>query len=89
MNEEKDSTIFTAYEDWEELDPVRPEKNLLFAVLMSAMNDLRRDGETRRKATEFFLNNDESYLFSFRTICDYLSLDPGHVLYIAGFRNGG
>ena len=86
MSQDKEAVVFTAYDDWEEFDPVRPEKNLLFAVLLSAMNDLRREGDSQRKATEFFLSRDDEYLFSFRAICDYLKLDPKQVLYIAGLE---
>lgn len=83
-NEDKDIALFTAYEDAEPFDPAGPEKNLLLAVLTSALSDLKQDGQPARRATEFFLSSDEDYIFSFRGICSYLDIDPGKVLMIAG-----
>lgn len=86
MERENDSINLIAYEDCEPFDQVRPEKNLLFAVLLSAMNDLKKEGEAHRKATEFFLSGEDDYIFSFRSICDYLSIDPHRILYITGLK---
>ena len=86
MQQEKDIALFTAYDDWEGHDPSRPEKNLLLAVLLSAINDLSKDGDAQRKATQFFLNHEDDYLFSFRTICDYLKIDPNRILFVTGLN---
>jgi hypothetical protein len=51
---------------------------------MSALNDLKQSGDLQRKATEFFLSREEDYIFSFRSICDFLSVDPTKVLKVAG-----
>ncbi len=75
------------FEGEEPYDVVTPEKNLLRAVLMSAFNDLKREGELGRKATEFFLDRDEEYIFSFRAICDFLSVDPKRVLRVTGLNS--
>lgn len=84
--DEKNVTIHAAYDDVEPHDPIRPEKNLLLAVLLSAMSDLKQDGDVKRKACEFFLDREEDYLFSFRSICDYLSIDPDKVLVVTGIK---
>ena len=51
---------------------------------MSALNDLKKQGELGRKATEFFMSSDDEYIFSFRSICDYLSVDPLRILRVTG-----
>ena len=81
MNENKRiEAIDTAYEDWANFDPVEPEKNLLKAILLSAISDLKKSGEPAKEAQEFFLDTDEEYVFSFRAICAHLSVDPEKVL---------
>lgn len=91
MQNEKDRIIFTAYEDIEPADSSAPEKSLLLAVLMSAISDLKKSPKLRRKATDFFLSNEDDYIFSFQAICDYLCLNSKRILYITGLkteRNG-
>lgn len=85
--DEKELAIFTAYDDEEPYDVARPEKSLLLALLLNALSDLNKNGEPHRKATEFFMNEEEDYIFSFRTICSYLSIDPKRVLVFAGIEN--
>lgn len=84
--DEKNIAIFTAYDDQEVFDSTRPEKSLLLAVLLNALSDLNKKGEPQRRATEFFLSDQEDYLFSFKTICSYLSIDPSRVLIFAGLK---
>ena len=84
VKEEKNTTVYVAYEDFEGFDPARPEKNLLRAVLISAMSDLRKRDSSSVKAREFFLGQSEEYLFSFQSICNLLELDPKLVLMITG-----
>lgn len=84
MLKENNSSLFEAYEENEPIDCSRPEKGLLVAVLLTAITDLKKPGDPSRKATEFFLNNDEDYIFSFRSICSHLSVDPHRVLTVAG-----
>lgn len=82
--DEQNGPVLIGFDGEEPFDVVVPEKNLLRAVLMSALNDLKQDGELGRKATEFFLSRDEEYIFSFRAICDFLSVDPKRILRVAG-----
>lgn len=84
--DEKEIAIFTAYEDQEPYDTARPEKSLLLALLLNALSDLNKKGEPKRKATEFFMSEEEDYIFSFKTICSYLSIDPEKVLIFAGLE---
>jgi hypothetical protein len=80
------TAIYIAFEDYEAFDGSHPEKNLLRAVLLSAMNDLNKGGDAGRKAREYFLNADEDYLFSFNSVCSYLNVDPDKILYVTGLR---
>lgn len=85
--DEKRTEVLVAYED-EIFDPVRPEKNLLLAILVSALNDLTKKGRLSRQAQEFFLNEESDYIFSFKAICDQLELDPKQVLLVTGLISG-
>lgn len=87
--ERKDSAIFVAFDDWDHPELATPERSLLRAVLLNAVADLRRPGEHARKATDFFLNKDEDYMFSFHSICSYLNIDPTQVLIVTGLAEGG
>ena len=87
MSKDKAPTsIHVAYEDESPFDLVAPEKGLLNAILQSALLDLNKRGPDRRKAMEYFLDPDEAYIFSFRSICDFLSVDPNKILVVAGLR---
>ena len=81
---QKNTAIYIAYEDCEPVDSALPERNLLRALLFGAMSDLKKNGDVNRKATEFFLSPDEEYIFSFRSICNHLDLDPKLVLVLVG-----
>ncbi|RIL07322.1 MAG: hypothetical protein DCC75_10105 [Proteobacteria bacterium] len=82
----KNAEYHVGYDDMEPYDSAVPEKNLLKAILLSAMADLRKPGEVGRKATEFFLNPNDDYIFSFVSICDYLSIDPRRILRLTGLK---
>ena len=85
MSENKKETVVeVAFEDWEGFDPASPEKGLLKAILLTAINDLKKTGSERKEAEEFLLSTDESYIFSFRTICDFLNVDPNKILMVSG-----
>ena len=87
MSRDKAPTaIHVAYDEDNLFDETAPEKSLLSAILQSALSDLRRGGSDRRKAIEYFLSPDEEYIFSFRSVCDLLSVDPNRVLVVAGLK---
>lgn len=79
-----DTAIETAYEDYQVWDSATPEKNLMRAILRSAMDDIKRRGEAYRDAKRFFLCEDDQYLFSFVSICYNLELCPNRVRRILG-----
>lgn len=80
----KNTTIYVAYEDYEPFDPSLPEKNLLRAILSTAMSDIKKSGEAGRKAMQYFLDQDEEYIFSFRSVCNHLDLDPKTIMWVVG-----
>lgn len=82
--EDKNTAIFVANEEYVPWDPVEPERNLLRAILMSALNDIQKGGSLEEDARSFFLSEEDDYVFSFRAICDFLNLDPSQVLILTG-----
>ncbi len=82
----KDTAIYVAYEDHEPLDESASERNLMSAILMNAMIELNHNGEAGRRAREYFLSKEDDYLFSFRSICNYLSIDPNTILIVSGLK---
>ncbi|NLF25585.1 MAG: hypothetical protein GX589_08030 [Deltaproteobacteria bacterium] len=84
----KDTAIYVAYEDFEPTDLAVAEKDLLRAVLLTAMRDIQRNGEHSKKAREYFLSPEDKHLFSFRSVCDLLDIDRSQVLRIVGLMDG-
>lgn len=81
----RETAIYTAFEDFEPTDVAVPERNLLRAVLMAALNDAKnKNGEARGKAMQYLLSAEDDYLFSFRSICDYLNVDAEKILLVSG-----
>ena len=76
----KDTAIYTAYDGERPWDPAAPEKNLLKALLITALADAQKKGAVRKAALEFFLSEDEDYIFSFRSVCAHLDVDPEMIL---------
>ena len=87
MKDKKNTAIYIAYEDTIPFDPAQPERNLMRAILQSAMSDLRGSGEIHRQAKEFFLGKENEYLFSFQTICSMLEIDPVLILRKVGLKS--
>lgn len=75
----QDTVAFTAFEDYQVWDSSKPERNLLQAILGTALEDLRRGGYHARQARNFFLSNNDAYLFSFTSICDQLGICPNKI----------
>ena len=86
--EDKQNPVFAAYEDVVPWDPSTPEKNLLRALLITAMADLKKNGDVGRQAREYFLSKEDDYLFSFLSVCEYLEIDPRSILKRIGLING-
>ena len=85
-NDEIGSALGVAYEDFEPDDPAAPERCLLVAVLINAMSDLEKQGSSGRLARQFFMSTEDDYLFSFRSICSFLEVDPKRVLTVIGLN---
>lgn len=83
-----DVAIYTAYEDHKASDIAEPEKNLMRAVLRTAMEDIRKRGEPYREARRYLLSNDDFYLYSFLSVCHHLNLCPRTVRTIVGLTTG-
>ena len=83
----EDIAIFTAYDDFCALDSAEAEKNLMRAILKSAMDDMGRTGEMHREAREFFMCPDDHYLFSFLSICHHLELCPHTIRWLLGISS--
>lgn len=68
-------------------EPLEPEKALLMAVLEDAIHQYRkyrrardRDGQERfREVADWIMADDDRWIFSFRNVCELLSLDPDFV----------
>lgn len=76
MNELADTAIYSAFDDFLVKDPAIAERNLMRAILRTAFEDIRKRGEAYRQARQYVLSNDEQYLYSFKSICNHLSLCP-------------
>ena len=77
---DKDVAVFAAYEDIIPWDPSTPEKNLLRAMLITAMADYKKKGKVRRLDYEYFTNPIEVYPFSFKCVCRTLDVNPEDIL---------
>lgn len=69
-----DTALFTAYEEFQGFDTAIAEKNLMRAILRSAIEDMKKRGEYYRQARSFFLSENDSYIYSFLSICRHLGL---------------
>jgi hypothetical protein len=85
--EHKNTAIFTAFDDYEQRELATPEKNLLRAVLVNAIADMGRSGEFSRRARDYFTSSEDDYVFAFRSVCQYLNINPHHILIIVGLED--
>ena len=79
-----ETAIYVAFDDLEAFDTAHSEKDLLKAVLTSAMSELNRGGPGRREAIRYFLDPDDEYVFSFQSVCSYLNIPPKQILIVTG-----
>jgi hypothetical protein len=82
----KDCAIYVAYDDNEPIDLAAPEKRLLQAILETAIDDLLKRGRHAERARDYFLSREQDYVFSFRSVCDYLQIDAQAILRHAGIN---
>ena len=83
----EETTIFIAHEECVSLDIAESEKNLMRAILRTAMDDINKQGELARDARRYFLGGDDEYLYSFRNVCNSLELCPKTILTIVGLHD--
>jgi len=79
-----ETAIFVAHDDFKKRDIAEAERNLMRAVLQTAMEDIRKKGETYHDARRYFGSTDDYYLYSFLSICYHLDLCPRTVRTIVG-----
>ncbi len=79
-----ETAIYIAHDDFVGRDPVEAERNLMRAILQCAMEDIRKGGEAHRDAKRFFFSADETYLYSFASICNHLKLCPRTIHAVIG-----
>ncbi len=55
-----------------------PENELMRAIILRVIEDLKKGGELKVEALEFLNDDDDDdeYVFSFRSICAYLGFNP-------------
>ena len=79
-----ETAIFIAHDDFRKRDVAEAERNLMRAVLETALEDVRKKGETFNDARRYFSSKDDYYLYSFLSICYHLDLCPRTIQTIAG-----
>ncbi len=82
-----ESAIETAFDDHVGYDVSEPERNLMRAVLRSAMEDVKKNGEAHRDAMRFLNSDDDGYLYSFASICNHLGICPRTIRRVLGLRS--
>ena len=88
-----ETAIYVAFDDHQAKDTAEGERNLMRAILRSAMEDIRKCGEPQREARRYFLSEEEGYLYSFLSVCYHLNLCPRTIRTLLGitedlrFRN--
>lgn len=83
----EDTAIYEAYEDFQIFDPSEPEKQLMWAVLRTAIEDVRKRGDLYRDARRYFESKDLYYPFSFLNVCYHLNIPPTSVIHSLGLAD--
>ncbi len=52
------------------------ESELMRAIILRVIDDYNSAGELHKSAVEYLSDEDEEYVFSFKSICRYLGFDP-------------
>ena len=81
-----ETAIFVAHDDYNKRDEAESEKNLMRAILQSAMEDIRKKGEAHRDARRYFSSKDDFYLYSFLSVCYHLDLCPRTIQTVIGLQ---
>ena len=54
-----------------------PINELMRAIVLRAIEDYNSKAEFKQEAIDFFEDEEEEYIFSFKAICQHLGFDPG------------
>ena len=84
MANKPETAIYTAYDDFKQIDHALPERNLMRAMLTLAMDDIRAGGDRARDASRYILEERDDYLYSFISICNHLELCPRTIRRVLG-----
>jgi hypothetical protein len=47
---------------------------------------MARPGEFSRRARDYFTSAEDDYVFAFRSVCQYLNVNPHHILILVGLE---
>ena len=76
---ERETAIHSAYDEYKAFDISEPEKNLMRAILRGALDDVEKRGISHKEAWNYIMDNDDSYLYSFISICNHLGICPQRI----------
>jgi hypothetical protein len=84
---ELDILAIQQYSDHQGTSGRQPEKSLMFAVLLDAVENFQKytglpgqyANRCFREAENWILDNDREWLFSFINICDAMTIDPQYL----------
>ncbi len=82
-----ETAIYVAHDDFTKRDVAEAERNLMRAVLQTAMEDIRKKGEAYRDARRYFGSRDDFYLYSFLSVCYHLELCPRTIQTVVGLTS--
>lgn len=71
-----DAAMHTAFDEFNPPDSAESERNLMRAILRTAMDDIQKTGAPYREAYAYLTSDDDRYLYSFLSICYHLELSP-------------
>jgi len=55
---------------------INPLSELMRAIILRVVDDYNSPGELKEDAIKYMEDMDEEYIFSFRSICKHIGLDP-------------
>jgi len=75
----REFTGFKAFDGYRPLDEAVPEKNLMWTVLKTALDDLRKSGQLYEDAYEYLMDDSQEYLYAFTNVCEYFGFSPERI----------
>lgn len=80
--------IFTAFDDFEGDPSSDPEKNLMLAILSTAIADFKQKGQVYQSAKNYLMSDEDNYIYSFISVCSHLNVCPKIVRKYLGLPPG-